>query len=83
MRRFSRTSTNAIPARVETSSSAPDEAVVTVIAVSKGSAPRVVGRLDTDHREVHTVGIDEATNDIWIVYADPQGDWVQRLRWTP
>jgi DNA-binding beta-propeller fold protein YncE len=57
--------------------------IVTVIAVSKGSAPRVVGRLDTGHNGVHTVGIDETTNDIWIVYADPQGDWVQRLRWSP
>jgi DNA-binding beta-propeller fold protein YncE len=56
--------------------------IVTVVAVSKGAAPRVVGRLDTNHSGVHTVGIDETTNDIWIVYADPQGDWVQRLRWS-
>jgi hypothetical protein len=57
--------------------------IVTVVAVTKGSTPRVVGRLDTAHSGVHTVGIDETTNDIWIVYADPQGDWVQRLRWSP
>jgi DNA-binding beta-propeller fold protein YncE len=57
--------------------------IVTVIAASKGSPPRVVGRLDTAHTGVHTVGIDETTNDIWVVYADQQGDWVQRLRWSP
>jgi DNA-binding beta-propeller fold protein YncE len=57
--------------------------IVTVVAVKKGAAPRVVGRLNTGQREVHTVGIDEATNDIWIVYADARGDWVQRLKWTP
>jgi hypothetical protein len=57
--------------------------IVTVIAASKGSPPRVVGRLDTAHTGVHTVGIDETTNDIWVVYADKQGDWVQRLRWSP
>ncbi|HLY03521.1 MAG TPA: hypothetical protein VKR56_13635 [Candidatus Cybelea sp.] len=57
--------------------------IVTVIAVTRGSAPRVVGRLDTGHSAVKTVGIDETTNDIWVVYADKQGDWVQRLRWAP
>jgi DNA-binding beta-propeller fold protein YncE len=57
--------------------------IVTVVAVQSNTAPRVVGRLETGQRGVHTVGIDEATNDIWIVYADPRGDWVQRLKWSP
>lgn len=57
--------------------------IVTVIAVKAGAAPRVVGRLETGHRGLHTVGIDEATNDIWVVYADLHGDWVQRLKWSP
>jgi hypothetical protein len=57
--------------------------IVTVVAVKKGAAPRVVGRLDTGHRGLHTVGIDEATNDIWVVFSDTRGDWVQRLKWTP
>ncbi len=57
--------------------------VVTVIGVKNGAAPRVAGRLDTGHAGLHTVGIDEATNDIWVVYSDPRGDWVQRLKWTP
>jgi DNA-binding beta-propeller fold protein YncE len=57
--------------------------IVTVLAVTKGSAPRVVGGLDTGHRKVGTVGIDETTNDLWIVYSDESGDWVQRLRWSP
>jgi hypothetical protein len=57
--------------------------IVTVVAVKNGSAPRVVGRIATGHRGLHTVGIDESTNDIWVVYSDPSGDWVQRLKWTP
>lgn len=57
--------------------------IVTVLAVHSGSAPRVVARLDTGHGELHTVGIDERTNDVWVVYPDARGDWVQRLRWTP
>ena len=57
--------------------------IVTVLAVKTGAAPRVVGRLETGHRGLHTVGIDETTNDIWVVYADLSGDWVQRLKWCP
>jgi DNA-binding beta-propeller fold protein YncE len=57
--------------------------IVTVIAAAKGSAPRVVGQLDTGHPALHTVGIDETTNDIWVVYSDQSGDWVARLRWAP
>jgi hypothetical protein len=56
--------------------------IVTVIAVRSGASPQVVGRLDTGHREVHTVGIDERTGDIWIVWPDNRGDWVQRLKWS-
>ncbi len=57
--------------------------IVTVVAVKSGAAPRLVGRLDTGHQSLKAVGIDEATNDIWVVYADTRGDWVQRLKWTP
>jgi len=57
--------------------------VVTIVEVASGAAPRVVGRLDTGHTSVHTVGIDESTGDIWIVYVDQSGDWVQRLKWNP
>jgi hypothetical protein len=46
-------------------------------------APRVVGTLDTGHAELHTVGIDDRTGDIWVVYPDGRGDWVQKLHWTP
>ena len=57
--------------------------VVTVAALASGAAPRVVGRLDTGHTGVHTVGIDESSGEIWIVYTDQSGDWVQRLKWNP
>ena len=57
--------------------------VVTVLQARSGAAPRLLGRLETGHRGIHTAGIDERTNDIWVVYADPRGDWVQRLKWMP
>jgi DNA-binding beta-propeller fold protein YncE len=57
--------------------------IVSVVAVKSGAAPRVVGRIDTGHTGLHTAGIDERTNDIWVVYSDPHGDWVQRLKWSP
>lgn len=57
--------------------------IVSVLSVSTGVAPRVVGRFDTGHRELHTAGIDETTGAIWVVYADQHGDWVQRLQWKP
>ncbi len=57
--------------------------IVTVVAAKSGAAPQVVGRIDTGHRGLHTIGIDEATGDIWVVYSDTSGDWVQRLKWSP
>ncbi len=56
--------------------------IVTVVALQSGAAPKVVGRIDTGHRGIHTVGIDERTGDIWVVWADAKGDWVQRLKWS-
>ena len=55
--------------------------VVSVIRAESGMAPQVVGTIDTGHASLHTVGIDESTGDIWVVYSDGQGDWVQKLRW--
>lgn len=55
--------------------------IVSVIRAESGKAPRVVGTLDTGHASVHTVGIDDRTGEIWIVYSDGRGDWVQKLRW--
>ena len=57
--------------------------IVTVVALQGGEAPRVVGRLDTGHPGIHTIGIDESTNDLWVVWSDASGDWVQRLRLQP
>ncbi len=54
-----------------------------MIAVKSGAAPRVVGRIDTGHPGVHTVGIDESTRSVWVVYSDTHGDWVQRLEYAP
>lgn len=57
--------------------------VVTIVAVRTGAAPEVVGRIDTGHAGLHTVGIDQTTDDIWVVYSDARGDWVQRFKWAP
>jgi hypothetical protein len=57
--------------------------IVTVAAVKSGSPPRIVGRLDTGHTGIHTVGIDESSGDLWVVWSDTRGDWVQRLRLRP
>lgn len=45
-------------------------------------APQAVGTLDTGRASLHTVGIDDSTGDIWVVYSDGRGDWVQKLPWT-
>jgi hypothetical protein len=56
--------------------------IVTIIGVRQGQAPQVVARIDTGHTELHTAGIDESTGNVWVVYSDTGGDWVQRLQWT-
>lgn len=57
--------------------------VVTVAAVKQGAEPRLVAKIDTGHAGIHTVGIDESTGDLWVVWSDASGDWVQRLHLTP
>lgn len=54
--------------------------IVTVVAMHAGAAPTLVSRIDTGHTGIHTVAIDESTNDVWVVWSDASGDWVQRLR---
>jgi DNA-binding beta-propeller fold protein YncE len=57
--------------------------IVSVLSVKSGSPPAVVATFDTQHAGLHTVGIDESTNDVWVVWSDAKGDWVQRLKWSP
>lgn len=57
--------------------------VITVLAPAAGSAPKLLATLDTGHTGIHTVGIDESTGDVWVVWSDQKGDWVQRLKWSP
>ena len=57
--------------------------IVTIVGVKRGAAPTLLARLDTGHRGMHTVDIDEATGDVWVVWADASGEWVQRLNWRP
>jgi hypothetical protein len=57
--------------------------VVSVIAATSGSAPKVVATLDTGHAGIHTIGIEEGTGDVWVVWSDAKGDWVQRYHYAP
>lgn len=57
--------------------------IVSVIEARPGAAPSMLGQVDTGHEGIHTVGIDESTGDVWVVWSDDKGDWVQRLKWTP
>ena len=56
--------------------------VITVLALEKNAAPKLVARLDTG-RDVHTVGIDEGRRRVWIVYPSTQGDFIEALRISP
>jgi DNA-binding beta-propeller fold protein YncE len=57
--------------------------IVSVLAPQTGAAPKLLAKLDTGHAGIHTVGIDAKTGAIWVVWSDPKGDWVQRLKWSP
>ena len=57
--------------------------IITVLAPVAGAAPKLLATLDTGHTGIHTVGIDESTGDVWVVWSDDKGDWVQRLKWSP
>jgi hypothetical protein len=57
--------------------------IITVVAAKNGSGPEVVARFDTGHAGIHTAGIDESTGDIWVVWGDAKGDWVQKFTFTP
>jgi hypothetical protein len=57
--------------------------VISIVAARSGKAPKVLAKLNTGHRGIHTVAIDESTDDVWVVWSDTNGDWVQKLRWMP
>lgn len=57
--------------------------IVTILRATAGGAPKLLATLDTGHAGIHTVGIDETTHDVWVVWSDTKGDWVQRLKWSP
>lgn len=54
--------------------------IITVIGVKSGTSPTVLTSLNTGHTGLKTIGIDESTNDVWIVWSDAKGDWVQRYK---
>ena len=56
--------------------------VITLVQLSRDAAPHVVATLDTK-QDVHTVGIDEAHELLWVVYPSPAGDFIEALRIVP
>jgi hypothetical protein len=57
--------------------------VVSVLAVRPNAAPKMIAKLNTGHRGIHTIAIDESTNQVWVVWSDAKGDWVQQLNLRP
>lgn len=53
--------------------------VVTLVQLERNGAPHVLSTVDTRHA-VHTVALDEREHMAWIVYAEPQGDFIEALR---
>lgn len=55
---------------------------ITLIKDNQNGPPEIVGQIDVA-RGMHTVAIDPKTGDIWGVWADDRGDWVQRFTLKP
>ena len=58
------------------------DGVVTLVKLSRTAVPRIIATLDTE-RKVHTVGIDEERDLVWIVYPSSSGDFIEALRIAP
>lgn len=50
--------------------------MVTVLRDNASSAPTILSQSPSE-RGAHTVGIDEKTGNVWLVWAQPTGDFVQ------
>jgi outer membrane protein assembly factor BamB len=55
---------------------------ITLIKDNQNGPPQIVGQIDVA-RGMHTVAIDPKTGDIWGVWGDEKGDWVQRFTFKP
>ncbi len=55
---------------------------LTLVALSADAAPHIAAQIDTPPG-VHTVALDSKTGDAWIVWAAPDGDFVQRYAVKP
>ncbi len=58
------------------------DGVVTLIKLVRDGPPTVIATIDTKH-DVHTAGIDERHDRVWIVYPAPSGDFIEALRIAP
>jgi DNA-binding beta-propeller fold protein YncE len=56
--------------------------VITLVKLVRDGAPVVVATIDTK-RAVHTAGIDEPHNRVWVVYPAQNGDFIEALRIAP
>jgi len=55
---------------------------VTLVRDNPGAAPTLVAQGGVSNG-AHTVGIDAKTGNVWIVWSDPSGDYVQALKRAP
>jgi hypothetical protein len=58
------------------------EGVITLVKLVRNGAPAVIATIDTKH-DVHTAGIDERSDRVWIVYPAQNGDFIEALRIAP
>lgn len=51
---------------------------ITMLRARPSAGPELIAQLDVP-RGVHTVAIDPKTDDVWAVWASPEGDFIQRF----
>lgn len=56
--------------------------MLTVLRAARGGAPTIVSQVEVA-RGAHTVGIDGKTGNVWLVWAQPTGDFVQAYATKP
>ena len=56
--------------------------MLTLLQDNASGGPTVIAQIPVP-REAHTVGIDPASGHIWIVWADPDGDFTQSFEFRP
>ncbi len=56
--------------------------MLTLLRDNASGAPAIVSQMPAE-RGAHTVGIDEKTGRVWLVWAQPAGDFIQAFSVKP